>query len=206
VGGRHSKEKGNKWERAVSRYLTLWITGTETPLLFWRSSGSGAFWTVSKSSDGQAGDVAAIHPDGSWLINRFTLECKSVKPIQFDPGHTNVKKGLEEYWAQTVRQAREINREPLMFLKRNNRKEVMGCSLRIGAVLQKLIPESVTYTLGGRLEPVVLFVLADVLALQFETVRSALVAMEDDHENKKCDSDHGSNSHQKLPESPTGNV
>jgi len=161
----NSKAKGNKYERDVARFLTRWITGKDNPLLFWRSTSSGAFWTTSRCAEGQAGDISAVHVDGQWFIDQYTIECKSVAPIKFDLGHTG---DLEKFWGQAINQARGIDREPLLFLKRNNRKELFGCSARIGRFFTDRLSASIVICFAEfKPEPLALFLTSDVQGVPF---------------------------------------
>ena len=73
-------QKGSTFERAICRTLSLWFSEGESDTIFWRSSGSGAMAKVrskvGKSTFGQYGDIAAVHPSGLALTQCCILELK----------------------------------------------------------------------------------------------------------------------------------
>jgi len=165
------KEKGNQYERDVCRDLTKWIHGKDKPLLFWRSTTSGGHWTTTKSAKSQAGDIAVIaDPDDEgfdeaiWFLRHFTFECKRTKPVKMQLGHT---KEFEKLWQQAVEQARGLNREPLLFVKFDHRKELIGCSVKVANALMPSIDVYAVYAFGKGLETVVLFLKDSLLSLSF---------------------------------------
>ncbi len=64
----------------MSRKLSLWWSGGKWDDLFWRASQSGGRATVrgrkGARTFGQAGDIAATHPDGQALLSKVTIELK----------------------------------------------------------------------------------------------------------------------------------
>jgi len=77
-------KKGNPFERAICKQLSLWWTGDKQDDVFWRTSTSGARAT-SRSKKGQRtfgqyGDVQATDPIGQPLLDIFTIELKRGYP------------------------------------------------------------------------------------------------------------------------------
>ena len=72
--------KGNPFERAFCTRLSEWVTYGVHDDVFWRSQTSGARATVrgrtGQRTHGQAGDIAATHPDYSHLTTRVVWELK----------------------------------------------------------------------------------------------------------------------------------
>jgi hypothetical protein len=76
--------KGQQFERDICRKLSLWISEGKNDSLLWRTSNSGGRATVrgkkGKKTQGQYGDIAAIHPSAEWLTRYFTFELKRGYP------------------------------------------------------------------------------------------------------------------------------
>lgn len=76
--------KGQQFERDICRKLSLWISEGKDDSLLWRTSNSGGRATVrgkkGKRTQGQYGDIAAIHPSAEWLTRYFTFELKRGYP------------------------------------------------------------------------------------------------------------------------------
>lgn len=75
-----SKDKGNDFERAICKELSLWWTGQERDDVFYRTSNSGGRATV-RAKKGQStfnhyGDVSASDPIGEPFLKLFRLELK----------------------------------------------------------------------------------------------------------------------------------
>lgn len=73
-------EKGGAYERDVSRKLTIWASGKNMPMWYWRTSGSGS--QASRSGDlksPMAGDIMATVPEGAFFTDIFVVECKNRK-------------------------------------------------------------------------------------------------------------------------------
>ena len=164
-------EKGHAYERLCCRALARWINGSDKILLLWRSATSGAHFTTTKGAKSQAGDIACVaspddpgYAEALWFSTTFTMECKHTKPELMQLGHTS---GFEKLWRQASDQARNLNREPILFGRFNSRKEFIGFSDLIGQQLETRVKKYVTYSFDSDLEPVTLFLLKEVLSLQF---------------------------------------
>jgi hypothetical protein len=71
--------KGGKFERDVSRMLSLWWSGGKNDDVFWRTAGSGGRATMRGrrgKSTAQVGDIAAVDPSGEPFIAKVVLELK----------------------------------------------------------------------------------------------------------------------------------
>jgi hypothetical protein len=76
------KGKGSSFERKVCVLLSLWVTNGKKKDAFWRSSMSGGRATIHvKRGDKnrQAGDIAAVAPEGHQFTDVFFAECKHVR-------------------------------------------------------------------------------------------------------------------------------
>jgi len=72
------KNKGNAFERKMSKQLSLWWTAGKHDDIFWRTDTSGGRATVRKGKRtyGQHGDICARHEYGTALTELCTIECK----------------------------------------------------------------------------------------------------------------------------------
>lgn len=76
--------KGGDFEREICKKLSAWwsagLNGTPRDDIFWRSSQSGGRATqrskFGKTTYGSYGDIAAVDPIGTPLLNVFTIELK----------------------------------------------------------------------------------------------------------------------------------
>ena len=74
------KNKGNAFERQISKELSLWISGGERDDIFWRSDSSGARFTQrminNKMTENAVGDISYRDEQGKILLNRYIIELK----------------------------------------------------------------------------------------------------------------------------------
>lgn len=127
-----SKNKGNTFEREVSKSLSLWVSEGEDPHVFWRSASSGAKATVNAKFKGikdfgQCGDIASVSSRGSKFIRMYFIELKFYKNLHMESfiyGKPE-KNSILEFWKKTQVQALEYDKIPLMIVKQNNQKIMM---------------------------------------------------------------------------------
>lgn len=128
------KQKGASFERRVCVSLSLWISYDQLEDLFWRSSMSGGRSTVAFSKGkrlaAQAGDISSIHPMGNAFINKFLVECKAYKDLNF-VGLISGKGHLAGFWAEARTQAARYQKLPLMIAKQNQ-QPIIVCLSREG--------------------------------------------------------------------------
>lgn len=118
----NGKQKGAGWEREVSVKLSLWVSGGEHEDYYWRSSMSGGRSTVAakrgKRLAAQAGDISCINPLGSSLTDKFYIELKFYKSLDF-AGLLKGTGNLAKFWIETRKQAQLYRKEPLLIAKQN---------------------------------------------------------------------------------------
>lgn len=107
----NSKNKGNKWERTVSKLFEKW-----TGYKFSRTPGSGG-WAKAKDS---FGDIVCTDDKHS---RRFPLsiECKSYSDIRFEHillGNKTCK--IMDFWEQTIRDANIVKKLPILIMRYNS--------------------------------------------------------------------------------------
>jgi hypothetical protein len=124
AGGRASKAKGSAFERDVCVKLSLWISKGVSKDLFWRSAMSGGRATQSfKRGDvlrRQAGDISAVAPEGHVLTDKFYIELKHLKNLEYASFLLSKAGTLWREWEKTVKQAKAHGREPMMIAKQNH--------------------------------------------------------------------------------------
>jgi len=73
-------DKGSGFERSICKQLSKWCSNGESDAVFWRTSTSGARATVRArkglETPNSYGDVTAIDPIGTPLINLVSIELK----------------------------------------------------------------------------------------------------------------------------------
>lgn len=117
------KRKGAAFERQVCVALSLWVTGGEKKDVFWRSAMSGGRATVIRKRGGvnrQAGDIAAVAPEGTALVAEFFVEAKKVRDLRVGAFLFNGNGTLASFWKKACREARKHGREPMLIACQNN--------------------------------------------------------------------------------------
>ena len=120
--------KGPEFERVIAKFLTKWASGKEKPYWYWRLLGSGSVATVSEENKELSGDLHALKPEACFLTDRFSIECKTGYPqTKFHQHFKGIKTfKIEEFWEQTVRDARRSTKYPLMIFRRKGMKPIVG--------------------------------------------------------------------------------
>jgi len=116
------KEIGNRFERKIAKDLTVWASGKEKPLWYWKIGSSGAQATITHDIDSKMiGDIVAIHPDGMFLTDICAIELKNDKSMNMLDFITDRKrKPLREAWDKIYTQATDAGRFPLLIYHRYN--------------------------------------------------------------------------------------
>lgn len=113
--------KGGTFEREICKYLSKWIQGTEKPYIFWRGRGSGGVFTQDISSgEDFAGDIYLVRPEGKFLSDRFSIECKNGYPKASIDYHLKYNKAdhIRGFWQQCTQDAMLTNRRPMLIYKK----------------------------------------------------------------------------------------
>ena len=120
--------KGGDFERDVAKQLTVWLAGKPKPYMFWRMPASGGLATIHEECVGLAGDIRAIHPDGEFLTDIFTIECKTGYPrTSFWQHFKGIKNfNLEAFWLQACGEAIGSNRRPMLIYRKKGNKPLIG--------------------------------------------------------------------------------
>src|SRR5580700_5183475 len=116
------KQKGAAHERYICVELSRWMSAGAHDDLFWRSAMSGGRSTVAAKGGrrlaAQAGDISCIHAKGSPLTDKYYIECKSYRDLNF-VGLLKRKGKLAEFWLETRKQAAHYSKLPLLIAKQN---------------------------------------------------------------------------------------
>jgi len=123
------KAKGSEFERHVCKQLSLWITHGKKQDIFWRSAMSGGRATVALNFDivlsAQAGDVSAVHEEGYKFTNKYYVEIKFYKDLEYKSLLLNNTGKFAKFWEHdTCEQARRYSKLP-MFIAKENRQPIM---------------------------------------------------------------------------------
>ena len=113
--------KGGQWERDICKYLSKWINGSEKPYVFWRGRGSGAMFTNSNEiGESFSGDVYCVRPEGKFLLDKFSIECKNgYSGASLDKHLKNNKNDtLKDFWTQAVDDAVKSDKLPMLIFKK----------------------------------------------------------------------------------------
>lgn len=127
------KGKGGGFERDIAKKISLWWSNNESKDLCWRSASSGGRATQSKTKNkAYHGDLTAIDDSIKLLFNRFSFELKFYKNFCIeDIIHHGIDNVVLKWWKQCLRSAGLSKRQPILIIKRNNRKELLLFSKEI---------------------------------------------------------------------------
>lgn len=123
------KSKGNSFERFICKKLSLWFTENERDDVFFRSASSGAMATQrfkkGKNTSGQQGDITSTDSEGIKFIKKFSIELKSYKDFSLDFLVYKNKSLIHVWWEQCKSDSERENKNALLIIKKNNRKEII---------------------------------------------------------------------------------
>lgn len=126
------KQKGGSFERLICIKLSEWVSDGKKDDLFWRSAMSGGRATVGAkkgvSRKSQSGDISAIAPEGHALTNSFSIECKTYADLILDGLLFDKKGGITSFWRQTLRDAINSEKMPMLIAKQNRSIILLGLS------------------------------------------------------------------------------
>lgn len=125
------KGKGSTWERDVAKTLTKWLTGSEKPYVWWRMPGSGAIATISEDNKELSGDIMTLRPEGAFLTDKYSIECKIGYPTSSFHKHLKKTKNDEvcDFWTQCVNDANRANKLPMLIYKKKQYNSLIGISI-----------------------------------------------------------------------------
>lgn len=116
------KQKGASFEREVCVMLSKWVSSGAQEDVFWRSALSGGRATVAHRKGvkltEQVGDISCISPIGNRFTNKFAVEIKFYKDLEY----TGLLKGngkLLAFWKEINTQASRYNKLPFLVAKQN---------------------------------------------------------------------------------------
>ena len=130
------KQKGSSFERKICVDLSLWLSQGKQEDLLWRSAMSGGRASVAavggKRFAQQAGDISAIHSLGLKLTDKFLIECKNYRDLNFT-GLLMRRGKLAEFWLETRKQAAHYKKHPLLIAKQNQ-QPIIVCLSKEGQI------------------------------------------------------------------------
>jgi hypothetical protein len=116
------KQKGASFERTVCKALSLWLSKGKREDLLWRSAMSGGRSTVALRSNkklgAQAGDISSIDRLSHSFIEKYMVECKTYKTLNFE-SLIKGKGKLLEFWKIAKREAGRYDKVPMLIGKQN---------------------------------------------------------------------------------------
>jgi hypothetical protein len=130
--------KGGENERKIAKYLTKWLTGKPKPYMFWRQDASGGLATVHIENSHMSGDICSVHPDSAWFTDIFSIECKTGYPTtSFWQHFTKVKFNIEDFWLQSVDDAKKANKQPMLIYRKKGRRWIVGINKQVDNALKE---------------------------------------------------------------------
>lgn len=120
--------KGGDFEREISKFFSVWLTGKEKPYQYWRQIGSGGLATIHEEMRGLSGDIRALTFDAEFLTDCFSIECKTGYPhCTFWQAFKKIKNfGLKDFWIQCCHDAFEADKKPMLIYRKKGKKRLVG--------------------------------------------------------------------------------
>ena len=137
-----AKNKGNNFENAISKQLSLWITEGKREDVLIRSQNSGGRATMLSYSGrnfmSQAGDIAPASIEGTKFTDLYIVECKHYADLVLESlfFKTN-KSGITEHWEKLLKECETYNKLPL-YIAKQNRRPTLVCTNSKGLEVLKL--------------------------------------------------------------------
>ena len=136
------KAKGSAFERLICKDLSLWVSDGKHKDVYWRSAMSGGRGTVAMAKgdklSAQAGDVSSVHKLGHALIDKFMIECKAYRTLNFE-SLIKDKGTLLAFWRHAAGEAEKYGKLPILIGKQNN-YPIVVCLSRSGVKLLNAKP------------------------------------------------------------------
>lgn len=126
--------KGSAFERELSRILTVWVSGQENPVLFWRVPASGGCLTRNINiGEAFSGDIRSLHPDADWVTQIFSIEAKNGYPAASFDKHLKDNKtdDIKSFWSQASRDAKIVNKIPLLIYRKKGLSPWIGVTKEV---------------------------------------------------------------------------
>jgi len=124
------KQKGNNFENAVAKKLSMWITYGQRKEVFDRSPASGAKATAHAKKGilykNQAGDIVALEDLGYAVTNKFIIECKHYRDLNLNGLVYGNKTGVLEFWLKLLKECKEFKKQPMLIARQNHRPILLG--------------------------------------------------------------------------------
>lgn len=134
------KAKGSGYEREICRFLTKWVSGVETPYVFYRSPSSGAVSTITRS-DNISGDIISVKNEGDFLLNLFSIEVKTGYPqADFFQHFKDTKRDIiKDFWIQCQTDAKKSNKYGMLIFKKKGLKPIVGICNNMQSILNDMV-------------------------------------------------------------------
>jgi len=122
----NGKQKGNGFERLISKEISMCLTGRDD--MMWRTQNSGGRFTTrakaGKETLNQEGDIAATSSETEWFSNMFYVECKHYKDINLWSMITG--KGILIDWIKDyLDRSKHCNKLLFLVIRQNNKPIVL---------------------------------------------------------------------------------
>jgi len=157
----NGKAKGSIFERDIAKILTVWVSGSERPYLFWRSPSSGVLQTISREKENTSGDIISLAPEADFLTDVFSIEAKNGYPgADFWKHFKNVKHNeIEDFWKQCLRDAEKAGKKGMLIFKKKGKNILLAIDVDVSKILSNIvdIPKSLILNYKTNLLTLVFF-------------------------------------------------
>ena len=130
---KNNKNKGNSYERTISKILSYWLSEKKYDKALWRTSNSGARATIySKNkmfNENNAGDIGKnikdnIYPNIDLFMSKFVIECKKGYNTDFN-FYPPFSKVFISIMKQCIKQSDSTEKEIFLIVKKNGGKDIV---------------------------------------------------------------------------------
>jgi hypothetical protein len=144
----NKSSKGSAFERELSKLLTVWVSGLDEPILFWRVPASGGMMTRNfHVGEAFSGDIRSLHPSSAWVTDIFSIEAKNGYPGASHDKHLKENKSdaIKSFWVQAVRDAEVVTKIPLLIYRKKGLPPWVGVTQEMKDLLDVKLTKSLRF-------------------------------------------------------------
>lgn len=173
----NGKNKGSSFERLISKKLSTWFSKGSSDKLFWRSIGSGSFYTkYQQDVKNQEGDITAISDEGKIFIDSICIECKHYKDANLWSFFKDTNDKLKIWWTKLLGECKSQEKYPMLILRKNNSPIVFFTNEKFSKKLTMFFGDEIQSRMDVRIndEIISIYLFEDLLKLDVEIFKSML--------------------------------
>ena len=176
----NGSRKGSKFERDISKKISLWFSDGKRDDLLWRTAGSGARQTVRRKkglkTEGGAGDLSSTSDETKILTDVICFELKNyadINPFQLLVGENKLVLG---WWNNLKTTAEFEGKIPVLIIKQDYKTPIWITdeTLKFHLGRAKVSPTCIIYQ---DYEELIVYPLESIMKLKSEEIKDILNAI-----------------------------